>query len=187
SEPMANLWNAFMATADAQPDAPALVFGERVISFAELRRMAERLAAMLASRGIRAGQVVALQLPKRAETYGLLLACLRLGAPYVFVDPKNPADRTGRIVDRIRPSLLFTTGETENLHGDVMRVAPSGEFGLIDSAVSGSAPPAPVTGSDPAYIMFTSGSTGQPKGAVIPHQGVLNLMAWARSRVAAGP
>jgi D-alanine--poly(phosphoribitol) ligase subunit 1 len=109
---MANLWNAFATVADAQPDAPALVFGDRETTFAELKRLAEAFSATLASRGIGSGQVVALQLPKRVETYGLLLGCLRLGAPYVFVDPKNPADRTNRIVERIRPALLFTTGRS---------------------------------------------------------------------------
>lgn len=184
---MGNLWTAFAEAADARPDAPALVFGERVTSFGELKRLAEGLSGLLARRDIGSGRVVALQLPKRVETYGLLLACLRLGAPYVFVDPKNPPDRTGRIVGRIRPALLVTTGSSDNPHGAVMRVPAQGELGLAAGLPAVAPDPAPVTGADPAYVMFTSGSTGEPKGAVIPHQGVLSLMTWARQHVAPGP
>src|SRR5436190_6728779 len=120
---MANLWDAFAARAEADPAAPALIFGDDVTSFDELRRLAQRSAASLAARGISRGNVVALQLPKRRMTYALLLACLRLGAPYVFLDPKNPPERSLRIVERVRPAILFTEGITPNPHGQVLRLA----------------------------------------------------------------
>jgi D-alanine--poly(phosphoribitol) ligase subunit 1 len=185
---MGNLWNAFAARIDADPTAPALVFGDETISFGDLKALALRCAASLAARGIRRGDVVALQLPKRCVTYGLLLACLRVGAPYVFIDPKNPPARSARIIDRLRPSILFTEGDTANPHGPALRLAAGEPTNWLDEG-----PPcatvdrADITGTDPAYIMFTSGSTGEPKGAVIPHQGVLSLMAWARDTLGAGP
>src|SRR5580704_2417089 len=185
---MANLWNAFAARVDADPTAPALVFGDETISFGDLKALALRCAACLAARGIRRGDVVALQLPKRCVTYGLLLACLRVGAPYVFIDPKNPPARSARIIDRLRPSILFTEGDTANPHGPALRLAAGEPTNWLDEG-----PPcatvdrADITGTDPAYIMFTSGSTGEPKGAVIPHQGVLSLIAWARDTLGAGP
>ncbi len=77
-----------------------LIFGDDVTSFGDLSALAQRCAASLAARGIGRGDVVALQLPKRRLTYGLLLACLRLGAPYVFLDPKNPPERSARIIER---------------------------------------------------------------------------------------
>jgi D-alanine--poly(phosphoribitol) ligase subunit 1 len=184
---MASLWNIFSARADADPSAPALVFGDGTTSFGELHASALRYAAALAARGIGRGDAVALQLPKRAATYGLFLACLRLGAPYVFLDPKNPPERSAQIVERVQPAILFTAGETLNAHGRVVRIS-----GDDDVWVDRSAPDLPeshpdVTGADPAYIMFTSGSTGEPKGAVIPQQGVISLMEWARTAVHAGP
>src|SRR5215510_11953788 len=117
---MANLWNAFAARAEGEPMAPALVFADGVTSFGELKALAGRCAASLAMRGIGRGDVVALQLPKRRTTYALLLACLRLGAHYVFLDPKNPPERSARIVERLRPAILFTEGATLNPHGQVL-------------------------------------------------------------------
>jgi D-alanine--poly(phosphoribitol) ligase subunit 1 len=185
---MADLWNAFAKHAAANPTAPALLFGDGATSFGELRALALRYAAALLARGISRGNVVALQLPKRQAAYGLLLACLRLGAPYVFIDPKNPPERTARIVDRVRPSILFTTAETPNPYGQSLTIFGGGESILFECNVPHIADDiTDVTGADPAYIMFTSGSTGEPKGAVIPHQGVLSLMQWALVAVHAGP
>lgn len=182
-----NLWQAFAAVADGEADAPALILADRRVSFAELKALSERYAAQLGAWGVKHGDVVALQLPKRTATYALLLACLRLGAPYVFLDPKNPADRSRRILDRVRPAVLFTTVETANAYGRLVRLAADDIDGFGAGAPLGStrAEPARVLGSDPAYIMFTSGSTGEPKGAVIPHRGVLSLMRWARTKVSA--
>src|SRR5262249_26336294 len=179
-----NLWNAFVAISDANPDAPALLLGESTISYGELRGLAERCSAALFHSGIGRGDVVAFQLPKRRETYALLIAALRLGAPYVFIDPKSPAERNQRVIEQVRPAILFAPGELENADRKVIRLPTAADGARwLDGLERGGAPSAAsaVTGADPAYIMFTSGSTGEPKGAVIPHQGVLTLMAWGRS------
>jgi D-alanine--poly(phosphoribitol) ligase subunit 1 len=182
---MANLWNAFAAHADADPAAPALIFSDGVISFGELKASALRCAAALAAHDVGHGDVVALQLPKRRMTYAMLLACLRLGAPYVFLDPRNPPGRTAQTVARLRPKLLFSEVDTVNPFGKAITLARADN----EDWLAGFEPPADdaspsiVGGTDPAYIMFTSGSTGEPKGAVIPHQGVLSLMGWARTMI----
>ena len=179
---MTGLWNAFDAHAEADPAAPALIFGDTVCSFGELKLLALRCAAALAGRGVVQGDVVALQLPKRRIAYALLLACLRLGAPYVFLDPKNPPERTARMVAQLRPKILFSETGTDNPYGEAPTLASAGDESWLkgfEPAADDAASPT-VGGTDPAYIMFTSGSTGEPKGAVIPHQGVLSLMAWAR-------
>ncbi|MFO1099229.1 MAG: amino acid adenylation domain-containing protein [Xanthobacteraceae bacterium] len=179
-----HLWEAFARVADGRPDAPALVFPHGVLAFSALRDLAERAAGWLATEGARRGDVVAIQWPKRRETYALWLACLRQGCPYVFVDPRNPPARTEAILARLRPKLLATAGETVNPHGATLRLTTAEEGarwleGLTETPPS----PARPHGLDPAYIMFTSGSTGEPKGATIPHQGVLSLMSWARSLI----
>jgi D-alanine--poly(phosphoribitol) ligase subunit 1 len=182
---MAGLWNAFAANAQAGPAAPALIFGDAVCSFGELQALAGRCTAALVARGIRHGDVVALQLPKRRIAYALLLACLRLGAPYVFLDPKNPLERTARTLARLQPKILFSEFDTVNPFGETLTLnRADGEGWLAGfAATTGDAAYSPVTGTDPAYIMFTSGSTGEPKGAVIPHQGVLSLMRWSRRMI----
>jgi len=182
--PPSNLWEAYLAAAAVNPSVPALVLAEGMVTFAALTAQAERCAAWLAGIGLRRGDVVAIQLPKRPETYPLWLACLRQGLPYVFLDPRSPPERGRRILDRVRPALLATAGTESNRHGRTISLPGSDDGrGWIETLPgSGAAPRAePVHGLDPAYIMFTSGSTGEPKGAVIPHQGVLNLMHWGRS------
>src|SRR4051812_5641427 len=186
---MTVLWNAFAAHADADPAAPALIFGDHITSFGELRVLALRCAAALAAGGVVHGDVVALQLPKRRIAYALLLACLRLGAPYVFLDPNNPPPRTARTIERLRPKMLFSETGAPNAFGEALTLAkddnevwlaPFGSIADDGSVRTGS-------GADAAYIMFTSGSTGEPKGAVIPHRGVLSLMRWARHMLGAAP
>lgn len=180
-----NLWQAFERVAAERPDAPALVFPDGAESFASLLAAAGRAAGWLEAQGVRRGDVVAIQLPKWRETYAVWLACLHRGCPYVFMDPRNPPPRNSRILARLRPRLLVTTGETTNPHGLTLRIATAEDARRWLAGLA--APPAALRpasphGLDPAYVMFTSGSTGEPKGAVIPHQGVLSLMRWARSR-----
>lgn len=175
-----NLWDAFCNVAEARAESPALILKDRTVSFSELTTLAEKCAGWLHGRGLLRGQIIAIQLPKRLETYALWLACLRQGTPYVFMDPKNPPERTGRILGRVGPSVFFTTTDYKSGHCDTVSL-PSHEAGaewLNGLNANAHCLPARVHGLDPAYIMFTSGSTGEPKGAVIPHQGVLSLMRW---------
>ena len=178
-----NLWQTFEETARVRGDAPALIFADEIISFAELKADAERCAAWLAQSGVRPGAIVALRLQKERATYALWLGCLRQGVTYAFLDPRNPPQRTEQILKRLKPAMLVASSGVENAYGQAISL-PSTEAGaawLRELPGSPIPPRAPVHGLDPAYVMFTSGSTGEPKGAVIPHQGILSLMQWGRT------
>jgi D-alanine--poly(phosphoribitol) ligase subunit 1 len=178
---VSTLWQAFEQVARSRGGAPALVFSACEVSFGELYSDALRCAAWLAE-VTRQGSIVGLQLPKRRETYALWLACLRQGLTYVFIDPRNPPQRTIQILERVKPAVLFSTNDAENPFGSTLVLSSENE-GMVwlDALPRGQiGAPALTRGIDPAYVMFTSGSTGEPKGAVIPHQGVLSLMRWSR-------
>jgi D-alanine--poly(phosphoribitol) ligase subunit 1 len=174
-----NLWNAFQRTIDTRDSAVALALAGGDVTFRELEDDALRCAswlATLAPNGLREGQVVALQMPKVRATFALWLACLRQGLVYSFLDERNPAGRTAQILERLRPSLLVTTTDASNAFGVTVRLS-DGEAPWQNVARS-DLPAGRVHGLSPAYVMFTSGSTGEPKGAVIPHQGISSLMRW---------
>lgn len=190
-----NLWQAFENSAAAAPDRPALIFSDDLISFGELAAAAQICAGWLAAKGLRKGDVVGLQVPKRPETYILWLACLHQGFPYVFMDPRNPASRTHAIVTRLEPKLLVTTApgpsskqvDTDRHVHSVetleLPISQDWRVWLAELDRGTASDPARCHGLDPAYAMFTSGSTGEPKGAVIPHQGVLSLMRWVSASI----
>jgi len=185
-----NLWQAFASLVASHPHATALSFDQSEVSFEALQNLAERCSDYLVKHGATKGDVVVLQLPKRLEAYALFLGCLRVGCPYVFADVNNPAHRMERILNRVRPKLLFTTGNYANHFGETIVLADrnGGLEWLRSLDVSpGNSKASYLTGADPAYIMFTSGSTGEPKGAAIPHQGVLSLMQWGREELDARP
>lgn len=146
------------------PDAPALEDGGQRLSYAQLQRQVEHLAAVLQARGIGRGSHVALLLPRSAPLLLALLAVQRAGAAYVPLDPAWPAARVERILADAQPQLLI---------GGAQGIA-LGE--LLDSPAT-----APVTSTvaldDAAYLLYTSGTSGEPKGVLIEQGQLLNYSA----------
>jgi D-alanine--poly(phosphoribitol) ligase subunit 1 len=175
----------FAAVAARHADRAALALSEsRSLSYRELDALSNQAARFLLSRGIRKGDRVALSLEKGPAAYALILAALKVGAPYVALDPRNPAARTAAILEQCAPSLLFcgATPELQEAAAIAVLCPETQELPAFCSAFpAGSleAPPA-IAASDPAYLMFTSGSTGVPKGAMIGHDNLLHFIEWVR-------
>lgn len=188
SRGISNLGLTFQAVAQATPQATAIVLEERSYDFAALNALANRLARWLLARDVGRGDIVCLQLPKSVEAYALVIACLKIGALYAFLDPDAPSERARLTLERCAPALVVSVhdgaGERLVLGSAAQRDGFCRDAGEFDDADLSDT--AEITGTDPAYVMFTSGSTGEPKGVVIPHQGVLNLVDWANRSLGIG-
>ncbi|MBT8213815.1 MAG: amino acid adenylation domain-containing protein [Acidimicrobiia bacterium] len=183
------LHTALSEVAAVRPETPAVVMGSEHISYAELDEASSRLANALRHRGCEPGDRVALLLRKSPEAIVALAGVLKAGCAYVPLDPQSPASRLSAVVESSRPAALIGHSATADTVG---RLAPGCLVGMMDGAegaTSGlgydewrSAPAGPLHAIDPselAYVMYTSGSTGQPKGVPITHANATHFVDWA--------
>ncbi|MFG3256582.1 amino acid adenylation domain-containing protein [Streptomyces sp. NPDC048172] len=149
------------------------------LSYAELDRGSDRIAAALAERGIGAGDVVALHLPRSPELVAGMLGVLKAGAAYLPLDTGSPAARLRDVLADARPPLVLTdSADGTRLGPPALRVD---EPGAVPEDATAPAP-RPHPGTLPgelAYLIYTSGSTGRPKGVGITHHGLTDkYRAW---------
>ena len=181
----ATLPELFQARATATPDVVAVACGDTVLSYAELNGAANRLARLLVAHGAGLGSVVAVAMERSAELIVALLAVAKAGAAYLPVDAGYPAERVAGMLADARPALVLTdaamagrwpdTGAMPVVLTQDLRTAAilAGlDRGDLDDADRGGV----LTPSHPVYVMFTSGSTGVPKGVVVPHVAVDRLV-----------
>lgn len=186
---LAHLFDEVMATHAARP---ALHYADGGHTYRELGGWIDALAALLLAKGMERGDVIAIGHDKRALSYALMLAALRLGVAYVNIDVTSPIARTGRILQVSGPSLLFYDDLAYQAEMTELAKSQDCELLLLDPSTLPLISDADrerqrqcaclVDGSTIAYIMFTSGSTGMPKGVAVTHQNVLHLIAWGRER-----
>ncbi|MEU8364243.1 condensation domain-containing protein, partial [Nonomuraea sp. NPDC048882] len=169
--PAESLAGLFEARVARSPGAVAVVGDGVEVSFAELDARANRLARLLARRGVGVGSVVGVCLERGVDLVVALLGVLKAGAAYLPVDPELPADRAAVMVADAGACWVVAGAGAD--FGGVEVVHLDDAVGL-----SGERLGVAVSGLDAAYVMFTSGSTGRPKGVVVPHAGVVNRLVW---------
>ncbi|WP_323162117.1 amino acid adenylation domain-containing protein [Pseudomonas fluorescens] len=176
------------AQAASNPQACAVVFEGESLSYAELNARANRLARHLRTLGVGPDVRVAVCIERSLELPVALLAVLKAGGAYVPLDPDYPLGRLSHMLGDSTPAVLLTLGSA---HG-ILRQAVQGstwEAPILDlekDAASWASLPADnldprsvgVTPDHLAYVIYTSGTTGLPKGAMVAHRGLSNLLLW---------
>ncbi|MFJ9899223.1 non-ribosomal peptide synthase/polyketide synthase [Streptomyces sp. NPDC091280] len=155
--PATTLPELFRAQVARTPDATALVFEGRRLTYTELDARVERTARVLTALGAGPERTVAVALPRSLDLVVALLAVHRAGAAYLPLDPDYPQDRLALMVEDARPVYVLR---------DILPTGPEAQL------------PTSYDPSSPAYVIYTSGSTGRPKGVVVPHEGIVNRLLW---------
>jgi len=157
---------------------------EGVWSYQQLDARSNQLAHWLLRNGIRKGDVVGIFNRKRYISYAAMLACIKLGAIYVNLDIQNPLMRFSRIIEQCSPSIILDDGELPDSVQSFITTSGYRFFSLLLIDFSTYPVDMPVlnyslTGHAIAYIMYTSGSTGLPKGVAISHANLLSFIGWS--------
>jgi amino acid adenylation domain-containing protein len=157
--------------AQRTPDAPAVLFAGKQLSYAQLDRQANQLAQHLCHLGVRPESVIALCMPRSLEMIVAILGVLKAGAAYLPIDPSAPPERIAFMLQDTRvPIMLSHSSLEEQLPSHASRVI----FMDLDwpqiARRSEDAPVVNVRPQNTAYVIYTSGSTGQPKGVMISHE-----------------
>ncbi len=174
--PQQCLNDLFQGQVGRTPEAVAVAFNEERLSYEELNRRSNQLAHHLRSIGVGPEVLVGILLERSAELIVGILGVLKAGGAFVPLDPTYPEDRLGFMLDDAGSSILLTQ---QRLLSKLPRDRQLNAVCLdsdLDAKLPHANPETTTTPDNVAYVIYTSGSTGQPKGVMIQHRGVCNLV-----------
>ncbi|ELQ6149041.1 enterobactin synthase subunit F [Cronobacter turicensis] len=181
--PLETLSSLLAKQAQATPNAPALADARYAFTYREMREQVLTLAAELARRGVKPGDVVAVALPRSVFLSLALQAIVEAGAAWLPLDTGYPDDRLQMMLEDARPALLITAASEQ------------GRFTHLPLSIFCYDAPLPVSAAQPlsrshpahtAYVIFTSGSTGRPKGVMVGQTAIVNRLLWMQHQYPLG-
>ena len=182
-DPRGSLASIFTDQARRTPGRIALISSKQELSYAELDLRSSQLAGLLQEAGVGPRHVVGILAQRALETPAAILAVLKSGAAYLPLDPGLPESRLAFMVQLAEAKLVLAGNDADaqwcDRLADVIPIAITSlpnESDLVDSKWDYA------TVDDLAYVMFTSGSTGEPKGVAMPHGALMNLVQWQQSQ-----
>ena len=164
--------------AEENPGLPALLTRERTLSYKELNDHANRMAHFLIDHGINIEDKVAICIDRSIEMMIGIFGTIKAGAAYLPLSPENPTERLKSIINDANPKVIITN------KGSSANIPEGSQVVFIDDilqnplSADSSNPTVKVTSRNLAYVLYTSGSTGIPKGVMIEHHSVLNRLGW---------
>ncbi|NLD49354.1 MAG: AMP-binding protein, partial [Clostridiaceae bacterium] len=169
-----NIVELFEEQVKSAPESIALISGEEQLTYMELNQRANRLARILIDHGVKKGDIIGLLAERSIEMVVGILGTLKAGGAYFPIDQDYPARRVEYMLEDSKTKLLIIEKNSENsisFEGDIL------VFGVEnDNSIDSSNPAILLAPDDLAYVMYTSGSTGQPKGVEIMHRNVIRLV-----------
>ncbi|HEX7736569.1 MAG TPA: amino acid adenylation domain-containing protein, partial [Ktedonobacteraceae bacterium] len=176
------LHQLFEQQVERAPDAIALVYEDEHLTYAELNARANHLATLLRARGVGPEVLVGVYLPRSLDLIISVLGILKAGGAYFALDLDAPPQRLASLLELAEPSLVVSNAALAPSLPEQIRSHSARIFHceLVGQTMPERAPANPVNTSSPqnlAYLVFTSGSTGQPKGVLVPHRGAVSYLS----------
>jgi tyrocidine synthetase-3 len=177
----------------------AVVFGNNQLTYQDLNTQANKLAFVLRKKGVRANQIVGLMIERSTDMFVGMMAILKAGGAYLPIDPTNPIERIQYLLEDSEASIVLTNPETLALMNSSERVNATeaisrgkeivyineteraAQTGYLEEDISNLA--SVNQSSDLAYVIYTSGTTGKPKGVLIEHRNVMNLIEGLKKEI----
>lgn len=167
----ATIPSLFQEAAAKYGERPALYASDKSLTFAELDRMSDAVAAGLTARGTRSGDHIAFMLKRDIRLVPVMLGIAKTGAAFIPIDPMYPKDRIDYIVEDSHAKFLISSHDVE--------AAAGYEYLEADGLLSDRGEdflPLSIRQEQTAYIIYTSGTTGKPKGVMLSHRGIANIV-----------
>ncbi|MEK5097378.1 amino acid adenylation domain-containing protein [Bacillus sp. FSL W8-0848] len=170
----------FEEQAERTPDHPAAVFGDDKITFRELKERADHLASILREKGVGPDVVTGIITERSIEMVIGIMGILKAGGAYLPIDPEYPEERKSYMLQDSRVKTVCVAGNAhpgEDFNGDIIRLDQLNQKESVPGLKHLAKP------QHGAYVIYTSGSTGQPKGVMIEHHSVNNLVQGLNERI----